>query len=98
MQTSQPSRRGFLAGTLGFVLLGAAACGGSSDTSTGSSASAGTATASSSGGAQTLESLVSEVKGKFKQYTYNDTKTGKSLPYNLYVPADYDSSKSYPLV
>ena len=34
----------------------------------------------------------------FEQFTYKDSKTGRSLPYNLYVPKDYDRSKSYPLV
>ncbi|MER5217109.1 alpha/beta hydrolase-fold protein [Streptomyces sp. NPDC002838] len=106
MQNSPLPRRGFLAGTLGLALFGATACGSSSNTSntsnasTGSAASTSTAAAAASGSEQTpsLESLTSEVKGKFKQYTYKDAKTGQSLPYNLYVPADYDASKSYPLV
>ena len=34
----------------------------------------------------------------FQQFTYKDPKTGRSLAYNLYVPKDYDRSKSYPLV
>lgn len=34
----------------------------------------------------------------FLQFTYKDSKTGKSLGYNLYIPKNYDSKKSYPLV
>ncbi|MDV9170314.1 hypothetical protein R6V09_09210 [Streptomyces sp. W16] len=34
----------------------------------------------------------------FQQFTYKDPKTGRSLPYNLYVPKGYDRTKSYPLV
>ncbi|MFJ2893058.1 alpha/beta hydrolase-fold protein [Streptomyces sp. NPDC087305] len=34
----------------------------------------------------------------FQQFTYKDPKTGRSLAYNLYVPKDYDRTKSYPLV
>ncbi|MEW6402165.1 MAG: hypothetical protein AB1649_10215 [Chloroflexota bacterium] len=45
-----------------------------------------------------LQAMISEVQGKFQQFEYSDSETGKTLPYNLYVPADYDSSKSYPLV
>ncbi|WP_030616247.1 alpha/beta hydrolase-fold protein [Streptomyces fulvoviolaceus] len=102
MYNTRLPRRGFLAGTLGLALFGAAACGNSSNTSTGSAAStSGTATAAATTGREgtpSLQSLTSEVKGKFKQYTYKDSKTGQSLPYNLYVPADYDAAKSYPLV
>ncbi|MFE9604608.1 hypothetical protein [Streptomyces hokutonensis] len=34
----------------------------------------------------------------FQQFTYKNPKTGRSLPYNLYVPKGYDRTKSYPLV
>ncbi|WP_234444498.1 PHB depolymerase family esterase [Streptomyces sp. NRRL F-525] len=34
----------------------------------------------------------------FEQFTYKDSKTGRSLPYSLYIPKGYDRSKSYPLV
>ena len=35
---------------------------------------------------------------KFKQYTYQDEKTGQKMDYNLFVPAGYDGSTAYPLV
>ncbi|MDY4667439.1 MAG: alpha/beta hydrolase-fold protein [Prevotella sp.] len=34
----------------------------------------------------------------FKQLTFKDSKTGVTLRYNLFVPDNYDASKSYPLV
>lgn len=34
----------------------------------------------------------------FKQFEFKDSKTGKSLKYNLYVPQNYDKTKSYPMV
>lgn len=34
----------------------------------------------------------------FRQGMFEDVETGLALAYNLYVPADYDASKSYPLV
>jgi predicted peptidase len=40
-----------------------------------------------------LETLVAEVQEKFEQATYTDSETGQSLPYNIYLPEDYDSSK-----
>ncbi|MGW8063139.1 carboxylesterase family protein [Streptomyces ziwulingensis] len=108
MNTSHLSRRGFLAASFGAALLGATSCGNSSD---GSGASASSSSAAPSGTSATeaattgaaeeppsLESLTSEVKSTFQQFTYEDSQTGKSLPYNLYVPEDYDAGKSYPLV
>jgi predicted peptidase len=34
----------------------------------------------------------------FRQYTYTDTATGRVLPYNLYLPKNYDRDRRYPLV
>ena len=34
----------------------------------------------------------------FKQYVYKDPSTGYSMPYNLYLPKNYDPAKKYPLV
>ncbi|MDO5622718.1 MAG: PHB depolymerase family esterase [Paracoccus sp. (in: a-proteobacteria)] len=35
---------------------------------------------------------------EFQQHVWNDPETGDTLPYNLFVPADYDPAKTYPLV
>ncbi len=44
-------------------------------------------------GTEEAPSIIDE----FKTYTYTDPDTGYSIPYNLYLPKDYDASKSYPL-
>ena len=45
-----------------------------------------------------LQGILSDVESKFTQVTYKDTQTGLSVTYNLFVPENYDSSKTYPLV
>lgn len=45
-----------------------------------------------------LATLQAEVTDLFEQYEYTDAETGETLPYNLYLPEDYDPSQSYPLV
>ena len=46
----------------------------------------------------TLVALKNETLGKFKQLTFEDSHTGKTLAYNLLVPEGYDGTASYPLV
>ena len=42
--------------------------------------------------------LKNETLKKFRQLTFEDAKTGKTMSYNLLVPEGYDGTKSYPLV
>ena len=44
------------------------------------------------------DALVSTYAGKFSQQTYTDSSTGLSVTYNLYLPENYDTSKTYPMV
>ena len=46
----------------------------------------------------TFVALKNEAQTKFKQFTFEDAETGKTMEYNLMVPAGYDGTKSYPLV
>ena len=48
--------------------------------------------------AQDEDALVSSYPDKFEQIEYVDSETGLSVTYNLFLPAGYDASKSYPLV
>lgn len=45
-----------------------------------------------------LQTLISETVSSFTQGSYTDADTGLTVPYDIYVPADYDSSKTYPMV
>ncbi|RIY31828.1 hypothetical protein CJP74_06205 [Psittacicella melopsittaci] len=49
-------------------------------------------------GQATSSKTINLVVDDFKQYVYTDPETGIQVPYNLYVPKDYDPTKSYPLV
>ncbi|WP_433832861.1 prolyl oligopeptidase family serine peptidase [Actinoplanes sp. CA-015351] len=42
--------------------------------------------------------VLSPVVDDFQQLSYADPATGQTLQYNLFVPKDYDDTKSYPLV
>ena len=42
--------------------------------------------------------LKNETLEKFKQLTFKDSVTGKTMQYNLLVPEGYDGTKSFPLV
>lgn len=97
------SRRAFLVHSLAAgAALGLSAC--SSSATSGSSASS----ASSAGGgaprgaaqasAVATSSADQAIIAKFAQKSFTDSKTGDTLAYNLFTPADYDGSKSYPLV
>ena len=44
------------------------------------------------------QELIDATKDKFTQETYKDEENGVSLDYNLFIPADYDASFSYPLI
>ena len=44
------------------------------------------------------EAFVSAYAGAFEQKTYTDAQTGKSITYNVFLPKNYDASKSYPTV
>ena len=46
----------------------------------------------------TFVALKNETLKKFKQLTFNDEQTGKTMEYNLFVPEGYDGTASYPLV
>jgi len=44
------------------------------------------------------EAFVSAYADAFEQKTYTDAQTGKSITYNVFLPKNYDASKSYPTV
>ena len=49
-------------------------------------------------GDSTFVALKNETLGKFKQLTYEDSVTCKTMQYNLLVPDGYDGTRSFPLV
>ena len=45
-----------------------------------------------------LLAMRSKVAPEFKELEFTDPETGLTMAYNLYIPKNYDKSKSYPLV
>ena len=45
-----------------------------------------------------LQAILAEVQDQFQLLTYEDEESGTSLQYQLFIPRDYDGSKSYPLL
>ena len=45
-----------------------------------------------------LATVLNEVQSKFIQLSYEDQETGITLPYNLFVPENYDTNQEYPLM
>ncbi|MBR3313244.1 MAG: hypothetical protein IKG18_03810 [Atopobiaceae bacterium] len=44
------------------------------------------------------DALVATYADRFAQETFEDADTGLAVTYNLFLPADYDASRSYPMV
>ena len=44
------------------------------------------------------DKTINLIADEFKQFEFKDDVTGKTLPYNLFLPKNYDPSKKYPLV
>lgn len=47
---------------------------------------------------ETVLSVMAEGAEKFQQFTFDDTETGVSLEYNLYIPKNMEEGASYPLL
>ena len=45
-----------------------------------------------------LQAMISEVKDKFTTGEYTDSETGITVPYDIFLPDEYDESKTYPMV
>ena len=45
-----------------------------------------------------IQAVLDANASKFQQFTFTDEETGISFEYSLYVPGDYDATKSYPLI
>lgn len=108
MTPSRASRPFLIVAVCTLLALGLGACDSSGDGGGGSDAPS-SATAPKSDpqvpdGTQTppasadATELAAQVRDKFKQETYQDAKTGKSLPYNIFLPDGYSTAKEYPVV
>lgn len=49
-------------------------------------------------GGASEEAAYPEAAAAFEQYEFTDAETGLTIPYNLYLPEDYDNGERYPLV
>ena len=45
-----------------------------------------------------LQEMINSVADKFQQGEYTDTASGLTIPYNIYLPENYDSTRKYPMV
>lgn len=45
-----------------------------------------------------ITAVIEEGAAKFEQFTFEDEETGISLEYSLYVPENYDETKTYPMI
>lgn len=45
-----------------------------------------------------IAAVIEEGAAKFEQFTFEDEETGISLEYSLYVPENYDETKTYPMI
>lgn len=48
--------------------------------------------------AMTTRHVINPIVDAFRPFEFRDEKTGDVLPYNLFVPENYDKNKAYPLV
>lgn len=45
-----------------------------------------------------IQAVLDQNASKFQQFTFTDEEAGITFEYSLYVPEDYDASRSYPLI
>ena len=45
-----------------------------------------------------LQRMIAEIAPKFQLITYEDPESGTTLQYQLFIPEEYDASRSYPLI
>jgi len=80
------------------LIITGCGCNNNQSSNNDNSNSTSSSTASSTSEYPELSAVLSEVESKYKQETFNDSKTGKTIEYNIYLPDNYDSSKKYPLL
>ncbi|AWB92590.1 alpha/beta hydrolase-fold protein [Aeromicrobium chenweiae] len=106
MTRSRFTRHGLVVVACSVLVLGVAACDSSGGSDSGSGSGKASSTPSRTGpddaqppptSADATE-LAAQVRSKFTQETYRDSSSGKTLPYNIFLPEGYSSSKEYPVV